>query len=147
MKSATCRPVCTEGRRLAKDVNTGGLQGPMPCGGDWNLKWLERHPCFLSYVDQYTCTMPPNQTIVCWGNDDYETFRHGGHHRVSACDVYLYTYIHTYIHKNIQARRPSSCVGLCILVTYNKYVCMYVCMYVCITYIYIHTHMYIYVHI
>ena len=39
--------------------------------GDWSLHWLERHPCFLSYVNQYTCTDPPNRTVVCWGADDY----------------------------------------------------------------------------
>ncbi len=36
------------------------------------MHWLERHPCFLSYVNQYTCTDPPNRTVVCWGADDYK---------------------------------------------------------------------------
>ena len=99
------RPVCTEGQTPGQGCPTReDCRGQCRAEGDWDLKWLERHPCFLSYVDQYTCTVPPNRTIVCWGNDDY---------------------------RNIQARRPSSCVGLCMLVTYNKYVCMHACMHVC----------------
>jgi len=66
------RPVC------GKNESPGnGCPSRDQCGmqcrqdGDWDTHWLQRHPCFLSYVDQYTCTYPPNRTIVCWGQDDY----------------------------------------------------------------------------
>jgi|EP00802_Teleaulax_amphioxeia_P005114 hypothetical protein len=67
------RPVCGEGQEAGP-----GCPNREECAqqcredGDWALHWLERHPCFLSYVDQYTCTVPSNKTVVCWGADNYK---------------------------------------------------------------------------
>ena len=67
------RPVCSDGQTAGE-----GCPNREMCGaqcreeGDWSTHWLVRHPCFLSYVDAYTCTYPANRTIVCWGEDSYK---------------------------------------------------------------------------